>query len=198
MTTPSSVKLIAETEVLIENIAKYYIEEVMRRGHNFVPSEQLLDNIKAVACWLNNTATKPGLLITGGVGCGKSTIMNAIYRVIKRYVKQAGGFSEDIKAIKAQNITSVFADDITKSHYYYAKWLFIDDLGCDSPVVNNYGTKTTPMSDLLCERYEKQLPTIITTNLSSEDILKIYGERIVDRLNEMCNKIIYKNKSYRI
>ena len=191
-------KLTAETEVLIESVAKYYIEEVMRRGHNFMPSEQLLESIKAVACWLNKEHAKPGLLICGGVGSGKSTIMNAIYRVIKRYVKLKGGHPEDIKAIKAQNIMDVFADDITKTHYFYAKWLFIDDLGCDSPVVNNYGTKTTPMSDLLCERYERQLPTIITTNLSSENILNIYGERIADRLNEMCNKIIYKNKSYRI
>lgn len=138
------------------------------------------------------------MLLCGGVGCGKSTIMNAIYMVVKRYVKRTGGYPEDVKAIRAQNITDVFKDDITKWHYFYAKWLFIDDLGCDSPIVNNYGTKFTPMGDLICERYENQLPTVITTNLSSDDIVQIYGERIADRLNEMCNKIIYKNKSYRI
>lgn len=184
--------------MLIETISKYYIEEVLKRGNGLVQSETLLEQIKTVVSWLNDKTAKSSLLICGGVGCGKSTMMNAIYRTIKSYTKQTNGYIEDIKAVKAQNIMEVFVDGITKTHYYYAKWLFIDDLGCDSPIINNYGTKKTPMSDLLCERYNNQLPTIITTNLSFEDIKKIYGERLSDRITEMCNKIIYKNKSYRI
>ena len=51
---------------------------------------------------------------------------------------------------------------------------------------------------MLTDRYEEQRITIITTNLTPNQIREHYGARIADRLNEMADKVIFKNETYRI
>lgn len=76
--------------------------------------------------------------------------------------------------------------------------LAIDDLGTEPVEVMDYGNIITPIIDLLTKRYEAQLFTIVTTNLDPKDIRKRYGDRIADRLNEMMEKIVYRNPTYRM
>ena len=40
--------------------------------------------------------------------------------------------------------------------------------------------------------------TLITTNLTPQQIREHYGDRIADRLNEMVKKIVFNNSTYRI
>ena len=61
----------------------------------------------------------------------------------------------------------------------------------------DYGNVYTPVIDLLTKRYEEQLFTIITTNLTPQQIREHYDDRIADRLNEMVEKIVFKNGTYR-
>ena len=76
--------------------------------------------------------------------------------------------------------------------------LAIDDLGTEPVEVMDYGNIITPVIDLLTKRYEAQLFTIVTTNLNPKEIRKRYGDRIADRLNEMMEKIVYRNPTYRV
>ncbi len=57
-----------------------------------------------------------------------------------------------------------------------------------------YGNPTT---DMLTMRYDRLLFTIITTNLTPQEIREKYGDRIADRLNEMMVKIVFENPTYR-
>ena len=75
--------------------------------------------------------------------------------------------------------------------------LGIDDLGTEPSEVMGYGNVYTPVIDLLTKRYEEQLFTIITTNLTPQQIREHYDDRIADRLNEMVEKIVFKNGTYR-
>ena len=75
--------------------------------------------------------------------------------------------------------------------------LGIDDLGTEPREVMDFGNVVTPVIDLLTKRYDEQLFTIITTNLTPKQIREHYGDRIADRLNEMIEKIVFKNDSYR-
>ena len=75
--------------------------------------------------------------------------------------------------------------------------LGIDDLGTEPMEVLAYGNVYTPVIDLLTKRYDEQLFTFITTNLTPQKIREHYKDRIADRLNEMVEKIIYSNDSYR-
>ena len=54
--------------------------------------------------------------------------------------------------------------------------------------VMEFGNVYTPLIDLITTRYEEQLYTIFTTNLTPAQLEEKYGKRIVDRLNEMVEK----------
>ena len=73
------------------------------------------------------------------------------------------------------------------------------DLGAESEA-NSYGNKKNVMEEILFNRYETHLPfnmTHFTTNLDVDDIERIYGSRMRDRLREMCNVFILQGKSFR-
>ena len=55
----------------------------------------------------------------------------------------------------------------------------------------------TPLIDLIATRYEEQLYTIFTTNLTPAQLEEKYGKRTVNRLNEMVEKVVFENESYR-
>lgn len=56
--------------------------------------------------------------------------------------------------------------------------------------VMEFGNVYTPLIDLITTRYEEQLYTIFTTNLTPAQLEEKYGKRIVDRLNEMVEKVV--------
>ena len=54
-----------------------------------------------------------------------------------------------------------------------------------------------PLIDLITKHYEEQLYIIFTTNLTPAQLEEKYGKRIVDCLNEMVEKVVFENESYR-
>ncbi len=52
---------------------------------------------------------------------------------------------------------------------------------------NHYGTKLNVIEEVIEERYRKGLLTHLTTNLSEDDILDAYGDRVYSRLKSMVN-----------
>ena len=59
--------------------------------------------------------------------------------------------------------------------------MVIDDLGAE-PIYKNVTLEYLLL--ILSERLAKNMPYIITTNLSQEQILDRYGDRILSRLND--------------
>ena len=75
--------------------------------------------------------------------------------------------------------------------------LAIDDFGTEPLEVMDYGNVLYPITDLLTTRYDRNLYTILTTNLTPQETRPRYGDRIADRLNEMMGKVIFANSTYR-
>ena len=75
--------------------------------------------------------------------------------------------------------------------------MIVDDLGTEPREVMEFRNIYTPLIDLITTRYEEQLYTIFTTNLTPAQLEEKYGKRIVDRLNEMVEKVVFENESYR-
>ncbi len=74
--------------------------------------------------------------------------------------------------------------------------LVIDDLGVERET--SYAVEITQF--IVDERYKSQLPTIITTNLSKEDIInpqRMEFQRIYDRVMEMCTPMAFLGESWR-
>ena len=75
--------------------------------------------------------------------------------------------------------------------------LHIDDVGTEPASVKVWGNEVSPLVEILYSRYDNLLYTVITSNLSDEDILPRYGVRIADRFREMFDFLSFDNKSYR-
>lgn len=79
-----------------------------------------------------------------------------------------------------------------------SSFLIIDDMGTEPVSVKLYGNEFFPIIEILQYRYAAMLPTIITTNLGLSTISNLYGQRISDRLGEMCETLYYaQGESYR-
>jgi predicted ATPase len=150
-----------------------------------------------------------GLLITGNIGSGKTDLMKlfAKYSQIQDLTRK---FSMSI----AEEIVSRFSlegikgiqnymrqvPDSTNNYQFNFKGYCIDDLGMEKETVMYFGDKEDPMSKILYTRYELfkfGIYTHATTNLSTEDLLERYGERIYSRMKEMFNWVVLDGKDRR-
>ena len=144
---------------------------------------------------LKESVFKNGLILRGGVGTGKTTLMQALKTAIDTF-DTAGRRLAIATAWKLANMQR-------DSKQAFEEWkrrplLAIDDLGTEPATVKDYGNDNTPLAELLTYRYERRLFTVITTNLDERRIEEIYGRRVGDRLKELCHSITFGSQSYRL
>lgn len=140
-------------------------------------------------------------LFTGVVGCGKTYLMKMIimatqdnWEVVKcikfyeRYLNYiSSDYSDKWNAVGQHNLA------IKK------KMLAIDDLGDEKPstsAAHDYFSGLIEMRYDYIYRYPESR-TIITTNLNSDKIIRFYGSRAFDRLQELFVICRFKKVSFR-
>lgn len=176
-----------------------------RRG-KMVMDDATRSHIVKAARWLTDTEGKFGLMMCGLYGNGKTTLGMAIAHLIDYVTERELGYSQRkrMKVKKAKEIASMCAlaskfkdsrDDY--QDLFCCEMLMIDDLGEEPKEVLNYGQPQTPVIDVLSERYDRQLLTVVTTNLTNEQLGDKYGGRMYDRFREMFSIIAFTNESYR-
>lgn len=175
-----------------------YKAEVEYRHGLFRPRVELSDNIWLLAEMLCSDNNRFGILLSGTCGNGKTTMLYALQHLVnwlssRGYLPMSAG----IKVVDAKEVATYSNDwrklDALKLH----EMLAIEDLGREPMEVMQWGNYMNPVVDLLEWRYNEQLFTIITTNLTPKEIREKYGNRIADRFNEMFEKIIFSEPSYR-
>lgn len=176
--------------------------EVERRGKVLNLDDDTRKHILKAAQWLISKTAKPGLLLMGLYGNGKTTLLRSIIRLISFVTETQNGYSKrcNPRLITAKEIAMMCANEQSREEYrklFNEPMLAIDDLGDEPAEVVSYGMAFSPITDLLSVRYEHQLITMATTNLNNPQIKEKYGARIADRFNEMLEVIIFRNQSYR-
>ena len=174
--------------------------EVVFRHRTFCTNEDLENQLHEMTHWLTSPSSHFGILLCGGCGNGKTTMLKAFQQLLNslHIPKPDNDGTYGIQIVDAKYIAHLCKNN----HEAYRKlisvdMLGIDDLGTEPSEVMDYGNVYTPVIDLLTKRYEEQLFTIITTNLTPQQIRDHYGDRIADRLNEMVQKIVFSNGTYR-
>ena len=140
-----------------------------------------------------------GLLLVGGVGIGKTTLMD----FFKRNQKYS------YRLMSCRDIESDFSNDGERSVKFCSYNIDVasnanpygqtdigfcfDDLGTESNA-KHYGHEKNVMAEIILNRYDNKLSypsTHITTNLTADEIKVQYGSRVTDRLKEMMNLIVF-------
>jgi len=179
-------------------LQKSFLEEIKNRNKTLQNKEEIKNILHKIACWL--LATTPGLMICGNTGTGKTTIAKALITFFNAYNQfyNTECFRANVEKLSGYSLNQIAKDDKEFQRIKGTLRLFIDDIGVETTDVKSYGTALTPFAELLHERYENQTVTILTTNLSMEQLREKYGERTFSRLNEMFARVTLTGKDLRL
>lgn len=175
--------------------------EVAYRRRTFSMTDALSEQIGRMAAWLTGDSSKFAAALCGGCGNGKTTFVKAFQNLLGYLnIPAPNGHGKvwGLRICNAQEIASIARTDYS-AFLTLARipMLAIDDAGIEPLEVMEYGNVVNPIVELLTKRYDEQLFTFMTTNLTPDGIRKRYGDRIADRLNEMAVVIPFKNPTYR-
>ena len=189
-------------EDLRDMIEQAYRHEIVRRNGRVEWTSDIEKKISTATKWLIN-GKKPGLLLFGSIGSGKTTLARAIMRTINYlYYSVYRDQRKEIAEISALNLVKLLAtgekpDEESFIRFQKREMLFIDDLGLEPAAIKNYGNEILPVVDLLYYRHDRMLFTICTSNLDMEGLEEKYGKRTGSRFYEMFNRIGFTNEDFR-
>ncbi|TRW99014.1 AAA family ATPase [Flavobacterium gawalongense] len=147
-------------------------------------------------CFQFNININKGIMLSGPVGCGKTSLLNLMKYLTpiehKFFVKPCRDISFEFIQDGYEIIHKYSKGKLYQSE---PKIICFDDLGTENNL-KYFGNECNVMAEILLSRYElftnKKLQTHITTNLSATEIENQYGNRVRSRLREMINLIAYE------
>lgn len=151
------------------------------------------------ACKKYSINPSKGLLLTGPIGCGKTslmTILNDFMHPDHRYIVhpcsqvsfQYAELGVEIIGRYAYRSFKTQPGKRTPKHYCF------DDLGTETNAVH-FGMSVNVMTEILLARHRlfhaEQMMTHVTTNLSADEIEARYGLRTRSRMRETFNLLAF-------
>lgn len=187
MTWPNRLPQALRSEEDIRNrLTAIYSLEVESRNREFILDSNTIEKIDLVSKWLF-CSEKRGLLLMGTMGNGKTTMLSSIRRL----------FECKTALVNAIDLYDSYKENQGLVPRRNEVLLLIDDLGIEPIRCLIYGEEHYPLSKLFLYRYDRRLTTVIATNLDEEQIKERYGDRVMDRMIETFEVIIYDAGSYR-
>jgi DNA replication protein DnaC len=151
----------------------------------------------------HNIDLNKGLMLSGPIGCGKTTLLELIKTIAVPEKKFFFTTARDVSFEFNQDgfqVIQRYSKGIPGQHT--KKNFAFDDLGTERNL-KYYGNECNIMAEILLSRYElfrhpdpsQRVVTHITTNLSATELEEYYGNRVRSRLRKMCNLIFFDNEA---
>ena len=138
--------------------------------------------VKQAKNFVDSFGKKPeNLLLIGNTGTGKTHVSTSIAKALIE-----SGY--EVLYDSAQNIMTAFEQDKFKSGYSQYEPKSSKFLECDLLIIDDLGTEMITQFTVSClynlinTRLNKDLSTVISTNLSPEELSRKYDDRIYSRL----------------
>lgn len=193
------------TEYCSQWLTYLFAEEVRQRKRVYLIRQEQQEAIFKVADWMATSKAHFGLVLNGIAGNGKTTLVRAMQDFFNK-CKFKNPLQEESVFYMHASITFLTSKEL---YHLYATEnkrfrrcmntfiLAIDDFGTEESEFSQYGNRYKPLEELLSYRYERMLPTIITTNLSGKAIREKYGDRLADRFKEMMEIVTLPDINFR-
>ena len=144
------------------------------------------------ACKKLNIDPNKGILLSGPVGCGKTSLMKLLRHIVPHH--------KPYEVIPARNITFAFNNTGYKTIQEYGNSSFycFDDLGVET-TGRHFGKDCNVMGEILLSRYDlflqRKIRTHATTNLNAQELEERYGTRVRSRMRQLFNLIAFDRES---
>jgi DNA replication protein DnaC len=181
-------------------------------GKRFVIEDDNMSQVNTLCLYFANDpkiedygySLNKGLMLMGGLGVAKTFLMSFFANNQKAsYVmmpcrqienKWLNAKKEDPDVI--DHYSNVIQASVNHNAFGHQQLgLCMDDLGTEPVPSKRFGEEKNVMAEILLGRYERHgidfSMTHITTNLTGEQIIDLYGDRINSRLIEMCNVVTF-------
>lgn len=145
------------------------------------------------ACAKLNIDPNKGILLSGPVGCGKTSLMKLLRHMVPHH--------KPYEVIPARNITFAFNNIGFKTIQEYGNTSFycFDDLGVET-TGRHFGKDCNVMGEILLSRYDlflqSKIRTHATTNLNAQELEERYGNRVRSRMRQLFNLIAFDKNSH--
>ena len=142
-----------------------------------------------------NIDLSKGILVSGSIGCGKTSLMNLVrpfaYHTFEYKIKTCREVSFEF----AKNgFEAINCYTLRQANQSRLTGYCFDDLGAEQQI-KHFGNDCNVMAEVLISRYEQFVEnrsvTHITTNLSASEIENNYGNRLRSRMRAMFNLITF-------
>ncbi len=136
--------------------------------------------------------TGKGILLSGPVGCGKTSLMKLLRHIVPH--------RKPYEVIPTRNITFAFNNIGYKiiENYGDKQFYCFDDLGVE-PTGRHYGKDCNVMGEILLSRHDlfldKKIKTHATTNLNAQELQELYGIRVRSRMRQLFNLVAFDRES---
>lgn len=152
-------------------------------------NKSLREAIEAAISWADSKLEKPGLLLTGDPGIGKTALMLWAFRRRTKRTRERKLLIRYAKFINAVQDTYGGGGSLSKEQLLLAAStvdvLLLDDFGENALATAASNDKQGIIREVLDHRCMNDLPTVIITNLTRGQLQAQFGPDIVSRLREM-------------
>jgi len=178
-------------DTLDEAKRAYYRAMLINCNNKFKQIPELFDMMISFSAYFSNfeynVDLKQGIGIIGNSGIGK-TFMFESALILAKSTNQ-----NKFTIYTAKDINREVLADARNYDKFLKHDILIDDLGIEEANIVSYGTKSSPVSDIIFDRerlwQNEGIRTHVTTNLSYDEIQKRYGDRTMNRLRRMTSFI---------